>query len=147
MEREMSDWKWWVGQGGERYTSGPHDSREQAIEAGREEYTGDAFDICEAKQDPLKVSDWIDADRMLEWAEEQVEDSERVCWEFDDPPYFPVKPDQEKDLVERIKRACDEWQEAHCLVFTVSTFSAVRNHETIPEDAMLAERERKTNAD
>ena len=128
-----AEWKWYVGQGGERFDAGPLDSREEAIEQGREEYNGEAFDICEAKQDPLKVSDWIDADRILEWAEEQVGDSDRICFEFDEPPYFPVKPEQEKDLTERIKRACDEWQAAHGLVFKVSTFSAARSHETIPE--------------
>ena len=127
-----ADWKWWTGHGGEHYTSGPHDSREAAIEAGRDEFCGEAFDICEAKQNPLKLSQWINVERMVVDADESVGDSDRVCGEFDEPPYFPVTPEQEKDLTERIKRACDEWQAAYGLVFTVRTFSDVRNHETIP---------------
>jgi hypothetical protein len=128
-----ADWKWWAGQGGEHYTSGPHDNREAAVESGRDEFDGDAFEICEAKQDPLKLSDWIDVERLLEDAEEGISDSDRVCADFDEPPFFEINAEQEKDLTERIKRACDEWQAAHGLVFTARTFSNVRNHETFPE--------------
>jgi hypothetical protein len=129
-----ADWEWWAGQGGEHFTSGPHDSREAAVEAGKEEFPGEPFDICEAKQAPLKLSDWIDVDRIMQDAEDSIDESDRVCSDFDEPPYFPVTPEQEKDLTARIKRACDEWQAAHGLVFTVRTFSDARNHESIPAE-------------
>lgn len=125
-------WIWFAGQGGEYFSSGPHATREEAIEAGRGEWGSEAFEIIEATQPPLKLSDWFDVDRALEDAEESLSDSDRYCDEFDHGPVFEIKTDQEKDLRERIAKAIDEWQAAHSLVFTVHTFASSRNHETIP---------------
>lgn len=134
-------WFWYAGQGGENYTSGPHSTREEAIEAGRDEYCGEAFEIIEATQPPLRLADWLNVERAIEDAEESLSDSDRVCWEYeDDPPHFEHTPEQGKDLYERIAKACDEWQAAHGLIFKVRTFADTRNFEQIPEaDAYLGD--------
>jgi len=69
---------------------------------------------------------------MLETAEDNIADSDRVNYEYgDEGPFFGCTPEQERDLEERIKRACDEWQEEHGLVFKSNTFSASRNREYV----------------
>lgn len=145
MTTETKDgWTWWASSDGELYQIGPCASRAEAIaEAVSDEvgYLDDGafrIEVCEARIDPMRLADFIGADGLLERADEEAWDSDRVCSEFDDGPIFDVTPDQEKDLIERIKRACDEWQEAHGLTFKVSTFSAMRNGEVVtltPDEA------------
>ncbi len=123
-------WHWWGGASEEWCTIGPCRSRDQviadAIDGGLE-----AVHLCEARQDPLRLADWIEAEELLDRADQEVADSDRVGSENDDGPWFDAKPDQKRDLVERIKRACDEWQAAHGLVFIAQTFSDSRNHEYV----------------
>lgn len=47
---------WWAGYDGDTFTSGPHDTREQAIFAGREEFDGSGFYVIEAATMPIKFS-------------------------------------------------------------------------------------------
>lgn len=139
----MSDgWSWWASfDGGEYFPIGPCATREDAIDeaqadgCGQREIDGkwfDCFTVAEGRQDPLMLSNWIlDDDELLQRADEQLSDSDRVCSEFDEGPYFECSGDQMADLGKRIKAACDEWQKAHNLTFTVHTFSAMRNMETV----------------
>ena len=106
-------------------------TREDAVADGRSYYDGDPFCVAWAVNDPIRLADWIDADRLLERAEDRLADSDRVCGEFDDDIVFRVTPAQERDLEDRIKRVCDEWQAAHNLVFTFNTFSAMGEPEWI----------------
>ena len=56
---------------------------------------------------------------------------------IDGGPWFLTTPAQANDLETRIKKACDEWQAAHGLVFTTAPFSHTRNDEYValnPED-------------
>ena len=144
-----SEWQWWAGEHGWK-TVGPEPTREAVIEAAVAEHCGEdedengnrflAFEIIEARQDPLRLADWVRAEGMLEQAEEGVADSDRTSGEYDEGPWFGCTKEQEADLVERVKAACDEWQLAHGLRFTTMTFSHSRNHEDIvvplpPEDA------------
>lgn len=141
----MTKWQWFAGASCEEYmTIGPCETREQviaeAIQDGFGEYLDETvnppkwmnrFHICEARNDPLRLADWIGTELLLERAEESISDSDRASCEYDDGPYFEVTPEQESDLTRRIAQACDEWQAAHGLVFTCNTFSAVRNDEDI----------------
>lgn len=141
MTETNEGWAWWAGRG-EWKTVGPCATREQAIneavdsEAGHFEWVIEptryalAFEVCEAKNDPLRIADWI-ADDLLEYAEDQIWNSDRASSEYDDGPVFDCSPEQAADLKERIARACDEWQAAHGLVFTCNTFSDVRNAENV----------------
>lgn len=146
-------WGWWAGYNEEYCTVGPCDSREEVIAAAQEEAMNEfqdadgvwklSFFICEAEQRPLRLADWIEADRLLERAEEVLSDSDRVGCEGDDGPWFEATVEQEADFRKRIAAACDEWQAAHGLVFTCMTFSNSRNHEHVvcPHPLDKAEKE------
>lgn len=142
-----SSWQWWAGTDEEWCTVGPEDSREAIIQAATNDSLGEndddnswklSFHIVEARQDPLRLADWIEADDLLDRAEDNVADSDRVTSEYDDGPYFECTSDQKRDLRERIERACDEWQAAHGLVFTCRTFSHTRNNEHVVVDLAIA---------
>lgn len=138
------EWGWWAGTNEEWMTVGPCATREHAIDEMVQDGSGEFLDnsqdppvwknsiyVCEARQDPLRLADWIGADWILERADESLADSDRVSCEHDDGPWFEATPEQEEDLKERLKRACDEWQEAHGLSFTSQTFSHSRNAESL----------------
>lgn len=141
----MTEYKWYASRDEEYCTVGPCDTREQAIAEAIDDCMGEyeaddgsyrlSFYIMEAKNEPLKLSDWIDVDRMLEDADEKVGDSDRVAYEYDEPPYFEFDGKLYKDLEARIKKACDDWQTEHNLVFRVTTFSHVRGTEHINVEA------------
>jgi len=134
-------WRWFASTDEEWMPYGPRLTREQVIADAESGCAGEfladdglwklAFQIWEARQDPLRLADWFGADRALERAEEQLYDSDRVSPDFEDGPFFDATPEQEADLTERLKRACDEWQVAHGLVFTCQTFSATRRSERV----------------
>lgn len=143
-ENKQSDWQWWGGAHEEVCTYGPCDTKEEiiaeAVADGIGEFQAEdgswklGVHVCEARKDPLRLCDWIgDADELLERAEESLGDSDRAS-EHDDPPYFDCTKDQQADLENRIKAACNDWQTAHGLVFTTWTFSASRNHEYVVVD-------------
>jgi hypothetical protein len=138
------EWKWWGGTNQEVCTWGPCDTREQAIAEGIEDGCGEfqdetgkwkiGFHIVEARNDPLRLSDWIDTEAALERAGESVGDSDRAS-ENDDGDYFGATREQQADLEKRIKAACDDWQTANGLVFETWTFSSSRNNEYVVVDA------------
>lgn len=131
---------WWHSRYEDSVCSGPFATRDEAISAavadggyaseedGREVHR---FWICEARNEPLRLADWISADTLLERADESVIESDRACSEFDDGLFFEATPEQDADLAKRIKAACDEWQAAHGLTFTCNTFSHVWNQEQV----------------
>lgn len=134
-------WRWWGGISEEWCTIGPHLTRDAVIAEAIENeinaaqgadgrWTVSVF-VCEARQDPLRLADWIDAERLIERAEESLYDSDRVSGEYDEGPFFRATPEQEKDLITRIKAACDQWQAEHGLKFACSTFSDCRNSEMV----------------
>lgn len=141
-DSSSTGWAWWAGRDEDGImTVGPCASREEviaeAVGEGSFEDDGDgdgplhSFHICEALQRPLRLADWIDADRTLERAEESLADSDRVSCEHDDGPWFAVTPDQEADLTARLKAVCDEWQASHGLTFNCTTFEASRHAEFV----------------
>lgn len=136
-----SPWQWWAGAGEEWLTVGPEDTREAIISTatngrlGEFEHDGGgwnlSFYIVEERKDPLRLADWIHACDLIGHAEDCLADSDRVASEFDEGPWFTCSTPQKKDLQERINRACDEWQEAHGLIFSCATFSHTRNEEHV----------------
>ncbi|ATQ56172.1 hypothetical protein [Paracoccus yeei] len=136
-------WQWWAGPDDEYFKIGPCATREAAIQEAvndglcerRSEDNPEVWENCihlvEAQQAPLRLADWIGADTALERADECLSDSDRVSCEYDDGPWFECTPAQEADLAARLRRACDEWQAAHGLIFTSTTFSATRNAEFV----------------
>ena len=148
--RWTSEWQWWAGSSADDYmTIGPCATREQAIDEAVNDGFGEwldeskdppawknTFHVCECRQDPLRLADWIDADWILERAEESLADSDRVSCEFDDGPWFECTPEQEDDLKSALRKACDDWQVRHNLRFHSPTFSHSRNHEDVCTNAL-----------
>ena len=140
MVENEGQWQWWAGTDEEWMTVGPCDTRDQVIAEATNDRLGEdlidekwmlGFHIVEARQDPLRLADWIGADRLLEYAEDNIADSDRVAAEYDEGPWFKATGEQEADLVKRVKAACDEWQAAHGLNFKSFTFSHTRNDEDV----------------
>ncbi|WP_353429219.1 hypothetical protein [Paracoccus denitrificans] len=136
-------WQWYSGRNDENFSFGPCDTREEAIRLAVEdgmceersaddpEVWENHIHLVEAQSAPLRLADWIGTDTLLERADEAVADSDRICHEHGDGPWFEATPEQEADLAARLCRACDEWQAAHGLTFTCRTFSATRNAEFV----------------
>ncbi|WP_417724605.1 hypothetical protein [Salipiger sp.] len=152
---EEGGWHWWAGVGDEWFTVGPCPTREAAIQDMMDDGTAEfldtseghpvwthSFHIAEARQDPLRLADWIGLETILERADEWLADSDRVLSENDDGPWFEATAAQAEDLQDRISRACDEWQAAHGLVFTSRTFSHQRNEEHVVVPTERAAKER-----
>lgn len=131
---DQRHWQWYQARHEEGSYSGPYATREDAIAEGRGEWGDDddvGFWIAEATDPPVKLSEWIGADDLLERAEESIFDNDRASMEWDDL-IFDASKEQEADLKARIIAACDEWQKAHKLTFHCSTFESMRNVEYIP---------------
>lgn len=138
---QANKWEWWGGDDEERYLYGPCETKEDIIQEATHGCTGEFQDeennwkigihICEAQREPLRVADWIDADSILERAEDNIVDSDRVSAEHDEGPWFECSTEQSSDLESRIKTACDDWQKDHGIKFVPFTFSNSRNHEFI----------------
>lgn len=146
MQATESPWLWWAGSSEERFEVGPEGSREAIIQAATNDSLGETdddgswklrFHIVEARQDPLRIADWLDLDALIERAEDNVADSDRVASENDDGPWFECTPMQEKDLRQRVEKACDEWQAANGLAFKTATFSHTRNSEHVVVDLAI----------
>lgn len=139
------NYKWYGGYNDEECQYGPYSAKEEVISEAVDDRMGEFQDedgkwkigvhICEARNEPLRLADWVESDRLLERADEDVYESDRVSGDYDDGIVFKCTPEQERDLQQRIKAACDEWQAAHGLVFTVRTFSHTRSHEYVVVDA------------
>ena len=138
------EWLWYAGRDDEHYQFGPHKTRDDAIAEAKDNCCGDFQDdkgvwklgihLCEATNPPIPLSDWIEADWVMEQAETSLTDNDRVGSDFDEGPFFDCTPEQEKDLEAAIKLACNEWQARHNLVFTCSTFLNMRNTEYLVLD-------------
>ncbi|MFG1331226.1 hypothetical protein V5F41_08215 [Xanthobacter autotrophicus] len=134
-------WGWWAGQDEEVCTIGPCGSRDEVIAEAKAERLGEfqddedvwklKFHICEAEKAPLRLSDWIDFDDLMDRAEEAMSDSDRVGCDGDEGPWFDATKEQQADLEKRIHAACNEWQTDHGLVFTCMTFSSIRHDEQV----------------
>lgn len=145
---EERGWQWWAGKSEEWMTVGPCASREQAIEEARQQRIGEQNDdagnlslrfvVMEARQDPLRLADWLPNDEMLVFADDNLAGSDRVAAECDQGPWFEVSDDLEAELISRIKRTCDEWQDDHGLDFTTCTFSGTRSLEWLTFDLKAA---------
>lgn len=129
---------WYHTQDPEGIWYGKCATREAAIAEGLNEYGGEGFYVTWANNPPIQLSDWIQAYCLLERADDSLSDSDRVCREFDDAAVFEVTPEQDRDLQERIRKACDEWQAAHGLVFTVNTFQGMGTPEYVDPTPITA---------
>lgn len=130
----MSDknWKWYAGSNDEYFCVGPCETRDAAIDEGRQNFGDDTgFHIIEAEKSNVTLADYMGADTVLEEAEERVCD----LGDEDGTPIFDVTEDQEKDLISHLRSACDAWQIKHKLIFVPWRFTSSRNAEFIEAEA------------
>lgn len=115
-------WFWWSSTDEEHF-DGPFKTRDAAIA----NLDGDLGWVCEAHQSPLRLALYVDVETLLENAEDTASDLSNE----DGDPIFDPSPEQTADLQARIKRACDEWQDAHGIQFIPWSFTDIRNKESI----------------
>lgn len=139
-------WNWYAGDNDEWFHVGPCATRDEAVAMATAERVGEfkdaddgdkwklGFYVTEGLSEPLRIADWISTDTLVERAEEAIYDSDRVSYEHEDGPFFEATTAQQNDLAERVKRACDEWQAAHGLVFMTRTFGGQRSTEKLVVD-------------
>lgn len=118
MLRSSNDDGFWWTSNEENYHDGPCATREEAIRAGvasGQFAVGDTITTAWCTIQHLKLSEFFDADRMLEDIEDnQVDD---YCSE-DGDAVFDVTPDQKMDLQAMVRAAIDEWEVKHQLKFS-----------------------------
>lgn len=138
---DETPWRWYAGENEEVLTVGPFPSREAVVREAAGQRLGEfldeadgswklAFHVVEARQDPLRLSAYVDAERLLEDAENSLESSDRMT-ELDEGPIFECSVGQQADLEAHVRRACDDWQARHGLTFRVKSFSHSRNGERL----------------
>lgn len=137
-------WRWYSGRDGEIYQFGPYDNKAAAVADAQNDACGEFQDdngvwkvgvhLCEATNPPIRLADWIGANSIIERAEDDLVDSDRVGHDFDDGPFFSCTPEQEVDLEVALKAACDEWQTRNNLIFKCNTFQNIRNAEYLVVD-------------
>jgi hypothetical protein len=123
---------WWSGRNPEFYTSGPHDTREEAILAGREEFEGQGFYIVEAAMIEIRLS----ASRLLD---DQYFDSDEL---FHEDGREPDRCGNHKAADAELQDILNAWLLRHRDTFVApSKFAWTRGAEFIPAGAVSDELE------
>lgn len=118
---------WWWTQNEENY-NGPADSREEAIERGKNEWVGEAFKIAEGGRMRLKVDvfdDWFWEHFDERNEEAQNPDGDTISAEW--------KPEDCKELVARLEKTFSDWIEEKGYADSAWALD-LGAHEDIPED-------------
>ncbi len=124
---DQKQWQWWHSHdGGEQY-HGPCDSREEAIEAGRDYADGEAFMICEARKGGLR--DFMRG-RVSEWLDDRNEDQRPP----DEAISERITQSQWDDLDVKLCLAARIWADANNIHDRVWAFAKTRNEEDIEGD-------------
>ena len=119
---DCPQWFWWSSTDEEHY-DGPFKTRAQAVA----ELDGEPGWVCEAHQASLRLADFVDAEAVLERAEDLACDYSNE----DADTIFEPSPEQTADLDARIKSAVNDWQDAHGLRFIPWSFTEMRNKEKV----------------
>jgi len=118
---------WWASRDADFYTSGPHETREAAIFAGREDFQGGEFYIVEAGLEPFG----LDAAELIE-----SQYFEAVGLFHGDGP-DPDRRGNCKAADAELQEMLDAWLVRHADTFVAPTiFAWSRNEELIPAGAV-----------
>jgi hypothetical protein len=118
---ESNPFKWWaISDGGEQFTVGPCDSREEVIDAARQDFDGAAFEIVEAK---FETPGYYIASRL------HLDEALDLCFEGEGI-FSDVSPEHWVDLERRIDAAVEEWAHANDIRPKVWAFGDIRNRES-----------------
>lgn len=139
MSSNIENWRWWSGDNDENFQCGPFETREQAISAastnGYVDADGRVY-VIEARQHDLRIADYIAPSDLIERIDEEYGET-HVLADDDDGPWFECTPAQQKELVQALRQAANEWQDRHKLKFGGQTFTASRNGQyaaSLPEN-------------
>lgn len=126
MSVNREDWNWYAGQD-EEYMTGPFDTREAAIEA----LDGEGGHITEARQVSLRLSRFVNVDRMVEDALEAMDED----WSYDS---YVVEQTQESGPVQQLEplilQVIEDWQTLNKVKFMPYLFTHQRNGDWIKPD-------------
>lgn len=131
---DRDGFQWWISADEEHY-QGPYETRDEAIRCALAEGLGDAFNrvpgcqrfyLCEARQGPIDLSRYADADDILEQICSRVDDEfggeNGIDWDF-------WTREQEQDLDRRITAVVLAWQRRHKIKIRTWAFTAQRSDE------------------
>lgn len=126
--------QWWVSADEENY-QGPYDTRDEAIRVAIAEGIGDEFNrvpgcqrfyLCEARQGPIDLSRYSDADGVLDQVCSRIDDEfggeDGIDWHF-------WNREQEADLDRRLRAVVRAWQRRHKIRVRTWGFTATRETE------------------
>jgi len=142
-------WTWWAGDNEEWLSIGPEATRDDAVDEAVGQCVGEFRDeaggkwklgihVVEARQDKLRLADWIGADRLIERVEEDIFENDVAAEDYCGE-YVNCTKEQEADLVARVKGVCDAWQDECGIVIQMRTFTATRNAEYVVVDHQSAQ--------
>lgn len=106
------NYKWWVGYAEDaEIFQGPHDTREDAIAAGHDEYPAgeyESFYVCEADKAVIRAN--IDGEAIAERVMEELCENNEECFGEDGPddPWAHHK-DAHRTLGNAIEKAVSDW--------------------------------------
>lgn len=139
----QTDFHWYASADAERYTI-KEDTRDAVIAAATAERMGEEtgedgqlrlfFYIAEASKYDLRIADYAlpsDDEDLWETVEENA-----AQWDFGNPDggtdeLFSCAIEARKDLLQRLKATCEQWQADHNLSWSSWAFAISRNEETI----------------
>lgn len=115
IRKANEDGFWWT-RDEETYHGGPCATREEAIrDAVGDLEPGDVVTTAWCTIHHLKLSEFFDADRLLE----DIEDNQVDDYQGEDgDTVFDVTPDQLSDLQAMVRATIDEWEVKHSLKFS-----------------------------
>lgn len=122
------NYKWWVGYAEDAESfSGPYETREEAIGAGRDEYD-EMFYICEADKSVIRAN--VDGENLAERVMEELCDNNEECFGEDGPddPWAHIS-DAHRSLGNAIEKAVADWLDKN--PGRTWSFGDVRNGEYI----------------
>jgi hypothetical protein len=119
--------EWWASRDSDYYTSGPHETRDDAIFAGREDFEGEGFYVLEAATMPIRFS----ASRLID--DQYFESDDLFHADGGEPDRRGNSAAADAELQEML----DAWLTRHRDTFAdPSQFAWSRNEEFIPAGAV-----------
>jgi hypothetical protein len=122
----VEKWEWWAGYSEDVYSE-PCASRDEAVEWVALNCDEGGWITQALPARVLRLSDYIDADHILDAAEDTTYDES----DPDGDGNFHVTKEQSADLTARVRAAIDAWQDHHGLAFQAWAFRGMRNTEYV----------------
>lgn len=138
------DWQWWWSRDEETY-SGPHDTREAAIEDARESGEEESVHIMEARKGDIQLARYFDQAGIERYIDD-LEEGAFTDYQGDggEPLTEGISSEQWAALAARLQPVVDDWQRVNGIVITPWAFAATRNGEHVQLSPAEDDRTAKT---